>query len=58
MHDRSTPPLPYDPQALPRERARHYIPATDQDIADMLARLGLQRLDDLFRHIPASVRME
>jgi glycine dehydrogenase len=37
--------------------ARHYIPATDQDIAAMLATLGLRQLADLFNHIPASVRM-
>ena len=34
-------PLPYDPDALPRETARHYIPATDQDLQAMLG-TGLQ----------------
>ncbi|HEY7490213.1 MAG TPA: hypothetical protein VIH59_03785, partial [Candidatus Tectomicrobia bacterium] len=57
MTDRTTPSLPYDPLALPREMARHYIPATDQDIQAMLTALGLQQLDDLFSHIPASIRM-
>jgi glycine dehydrogenase len=57
MNARLTPPLPYDPQALPRESARHYIPATAQDIQAMLATIGLQQLDELFAHIPASVRM-
>src|SRR5919108_3034687 len=57
MTDRTTPSLPYNPQTLPREKARHYIPATDQDIQAMLTALGLQGLDDLFSHIPASVRM-
>jgi glycine dehydrogenase len=58
MNDRITPSLPYDPRLLPRETARHYIPATEQDIQAMLATLGLQQLADLFRHLPASVRME
>ena len=57
MHDRTVPSLPYDFSALPRERARHYIPATEQDIQAMLAALGLQHLDDLFRHLPTAVRM-
>jgi glycine dehydrogenase len=57
MTDCTTLCLPYNPQTLPREKARHYIPATDQDIQAMLTALGLQRLDDLFSHIPASVRM-
>lgn len=57
MPDRTTLPLPYDLSKLPRERARHYIPATEQDIQAMLAALGVQHLDDLFRHIPDAVRM-
>ena len=51
------PPLPYNPDALPREKARHYIPATAQEIQAMLQALGLARLDDLFAHIPAAVRL-
>ena len=50
-------PLPYDPNALPRESARHYIPATAQDIQAMLGSLGLSQLDELFQHIPVHVRM-
>jgi glycine dehydrogenase len=57
MYDSTVLSLPYDLNALPRERARHYIPASDQDIQAMLTALGLQHLDDLFRHLPASVRM-
>jgi glycine dehydrogenase len=49
--------LPYDLHALPRERARHYIPATDEDIQAMLVVLGLQHLEELFRHLPADLRM-
>src|SRR2546429_7654170 len=49
--------LPYDLTTLPRETARHYIPATDYEIQAMLGALGLSQLDELFQHIPARVRM-
>lgn len=39
-----------------REFARHYIPASDGDIAAMLDSVGKERLDDLFAHIPEAVR--
>jgi glycine dehydrogenase len=45
--------LNYDPKALPRELTRHYISATDEEIDQMLAALGMENLDDLFGHIPA-----
>ncbi len=57
MNQTTIPPLPYNPKALPRETARHYIPATAQDIQAMLGSLGLSQLDELLQHIPASVRM-
>lgn len=38
----------------PRESARHYIPAGDADTAAMLAKIGLNNLRDLYRHIPES----
>lgn len=38
----------------PREAARHYIPAGDDDTAAMLAKLGLKTLRDLYNHIPAA----
>jgi len=57
MSHTTLPPLPYDPTALPRETARHYIPATDQELQTMLGALGLSQLDELFAHIPASARM-
>lgn len=50
-------PIPYDPNTLLRERAPYYIPATEDEVQGMLATLGLQRLDDLFAHIPPAVRM-
>lgn len=50
------PSLGYDPAALPRESVRHYIPASDDDIAAMLRTLGLTKLDDLFAHLPPEIR--
>ena len=57
MHEHTIPPLPYDLDALPREQARHYISATPQDVQAMCEALGLGRIEELFSHIPASVRM-
>jgi len=57
MNQTTLPPLPYDPTTLPRETARHYIPATDQEIQAMLGALGLAQLDELFQHIPVRARM-
>ncbi len=48
-------PLPYDPAILPRELKRHYISATDDDIAEMLKAVGYDRLDQLFDHIPSAL---
>jgi glycine dehydrogenase len=42
---------------LPREVARHYIPASEQEMQAMLSAIGLSQLDELFAHIPASARM-
>jgi glycine dehydrogenase len=52
----SFPALEYDPKTLSRELQRHYISASDEDIAQMLEAVGLESLDDLYRHIPESVR--
>ncbi len=52
MSNSHIPSLPYDTNALPRERARHYIPATDQEVRDMCAAVGVPDLDALFNHIP------
>jgi glycine dehydrogenase len=57
MSHTTLPPLPYDPTTLPRETARHYIPATDEELQAMLGALGLSQLDELFAHIPAPARM-
>lgn len=45
-------PLPFDPDSLPRETARHYISATDEDIRIMLDTVGADKLSDLYSHIP------
>ena len=50
--------LGYNPAALPRETRRHYISASDADIRDMLASLGLKELDDLYRHIPDALKFK
>tara|TARA_B110000037_G_scaffold212998_3_gene266772 strand:- start:28172 stop:31204 length:3033 start_codon:yes stop_codon:yes gene_type:complete len=52
----STHPLPYDPNTLPRELKRHYIPATEEDLAAMLAKCGVDDLARLFGHIPEAAR--
>ncbi len=57
MSDSTLAPLPYDLRTLPRETARHYIPATEQDIHAMLRTLGLSQLEELFQHVPPQARM-
>ena len=42
----------------PRENNPFYIGASDQDIKEMLAELGLKSLDELFDHIPQDCLME
>ena len=49
-------PLPFNPDALPRERLRHYVPASEPDIREMLEDIGAASLEDLYRHIPANCR--
>jgi len=38
-----------------REKARHYIPASNADIQQMLQSVGKSSLEELFDHIPADV---
>jgi len=40
--------LPYDPEEHPREKSRHYISATGEDIASMLETVKLNHLPELF----------
>ncbi len=51
-------PLPFNPADLPREQHRHYIPATEADLKAMLAAVGVAKLDDLYAHVPAQIRMQ
>lgn len=48
--------LPYDPTKLPRELARHYIPASEQDIHDMMKVVGVSKFEELYSHIPDEVK--
>lgn len=53
----SIPELGYDPASLPRERARHYISASEAEIQAMLAAVGKKELADLYAHVPQDARM-
>ncbi|NQZ57282.1 MAG: aminomethyl-transferring glycine dehydrogenase subunit GcvPB, partial [Lentisphaeraceae bacterium] len=46
----------YDPNVTSRESAKHYISATEEDIQGMLSALGLDKLEDLYSHIPEEVK--
>lgn len=50
------PELPYNPQEYPRENARHYVSASDEDINEMLAKVGNCELKDLFAHLPDTIK--
>ena len=50
--------LPYEPTEFPRELSRHYISASDDDIAQMLHFIGLTSTDELFEHIPTSLHFK
>src|SRR5690625_1979674 len=50
-------PFTYEPELLPREGNRHYISANDEEIAAMLAALGLSDLKELFKHIDPALSM-
>ncbi len=45
------PNFPYNPKTLPRELCDNYIPASDEDISEMLEVCGKSNLSDLFDHI-------
>jgi glycine dehydrogenase len=50
------PELGYDPKKLPRELTRHYISATEKEIAEMLKEVGVAKLEDLYQHIPDEIK--
>ena len=47
--------LPFDPSRLPRELARHYVPAGDKDIREMFAAVGSKDFPELYSHIDPAV---
>ncbi|MGA0133331.1 MAG: aminomethyl-transferring glycine dehydrogenase subunit GcvPB [Opitutales bacterium] len=47
--------LPFDPTQLPRELARHYVPASDKDIREMFAAVGDKDFPELYSHIDPAV---
>ena len=50
--------LPFDPLEFPRETNQHYISASNDEIAKMLANLETESLQDLFLHIPQELRFD
>ncbi|MGC9450850.1 MAG: aminomethyl-transferring glycine dehydrogenase subunit GcvPB [Oceanipulchritudo sp.] len=56
MPEGQSHPLPFDPETLPRELHRHYISATEADIAAMLRETGIKSMEQLYAHIPDSCR--
>ena len=50
------PPLGYDPNEFPRELTRHYVSASEEDVKSMLETVGVDKLEDLFSHVPSEIR--
>ena len=50
--------LPYDPSKLNRELKPYFISADDEEIKEMLNEIGLEKLEDLFSHIPEDVQFK
>jgi glycine dehydrogenase len=48
--------LPFNPEKINRELSRHYIPASEADIRSMFTTIGLKEFNDLYAHIPATVK--
>lgn len=56
ISENQPPPLGYEPNEFPRELTRHYVSATEEDIKSMLETVGVEKLEDLFSHVPSEVR--
>jgi len=56
MSSASLENLPYSPENLDRELKRHYIGSDENDVKAMLEALKLNSLEDLFEHIPESIK--
>lgn len=52
------PPFAYDPEKLPREKARHYISATEDEIKLMLQEVGRESLDQVMESLPKNSRFD
>ncbi len=52
------PELGYEPQSFPRELCRHYIAASDQDIAEMMKEVGVKNLEELYTDLPNDIKMK
>ncbi len=50
----SRPPFNYNPEKLDRELCPNYIPASSQDIDEMLESLNLKSIDELYSHLHPS----
>lgn len=48
--------LNYDPKSQSRELFDSYISLTETEIKEMLEKIGLNKLSDLYKHIPENVR--
>ncbi len=48
--------LNYDPKSQSRELVPNYISLSETEIKEMLNELGLEKLSDLYRHIPEDVK--
>ena len=56
ISENQPPQLGYDPNEFPRELTRHYVSASEEDIKSMLETVGVEKLEDLFSHVPSEVR--
>ena len=58
MAQTDLPPLGFDPDNLPKEKTRHYIPVKDDDVRVMLQKAGVNNFSELYQHLPSNVRFE
>ncbi len=50
--------MTYNPNVTSRESQKHYISASEADIQAMLKDLGLEKVEDLYKHIPDEVKFK
>lgn len=49
------PGIDFDSSLYPKEKCRHYIPASPAEIDTMMQTVGVSALDDLFAHLPKDI---